>query len=304
MTSTENLFAAVLDSLDSQIAVLDRDGTIDYVNDAWRRFAIENGMPVEHCWEGINYMTVCNAAAACGDREGGQAFVGIQAVLSGELPTFTFEYPCHSPFEKRWFLMRATPLKNLPDHFVVAHYVITERKLAEERVEVVNRELARLAATDKLTLLANRAKLDEILINEIYRAGRYETGFATILLDVDHFKLVNDRFGHPVGDAVLTCVADILRNRMRESDVAGRWGGEEFLIVLPGCDEVAACSVAEQLRQTIANTEFHGVGVQTCSFGVAEHAPGESADSLMTRVDAALYRAKNKGRNRVEAAGD
>lgn len=302
MARSANLLAAVLDSLDSQIAVIERSGRILYVNQAWRSFGIENGMPLKYRWEGANYMAVCNASAACGDHDALQVMAGIQAVLDGRLPAFQFEYPCHSPQEQRWFMLRGSPLRDVPDCFVVSHHVITERKLAEERVEQYNRELSRLAATDRLTRLANRTKLDEVLDSEIYRVKRYAVSFSVILLDVDYFKSVNDRFGHPVGDLVLVGVAEILRTRVRESDVAGRWGGEEFLILLPGCDEVAACRMAEQLRLAIAERVFAEAGAQTCSFGVAACLPGESAASLMVRVDAALYRAKDLGRNRVAVA--
>ncbi len=303
MTHSASLLAAVLDSLDSQIAVIERSGMIIYVNQAWRSFAIENGMPADHQWEGDNYLSVCNASAACGDLDAFLVTAGIQAVLDGRSPAFDFEYPCHSPEEQRWFMLRVSSLQDeMKAKFVVSHHIITARKLAEERVEQYNRELTRLAATDKLTLLANRAKLDEVLDNEIYRAGRYAASFSVILLDVDHFKQVNDRFGHPVGDAVLVRLAEIFRSRVRESDLAGRWGGEEFLILLPGCDAPAAARMAEQLRVIIAETAFPETGAQTCSFGVAASVPGETAASLMVRADAALYRAKNLGRNRVEVA--
>jgi diguanylate cyclase (GGDEF)-like protein len=302
MVNPERLSAAVLDTLDSQIAVIDQNGKIVYVNQAWRNFAIENGMPVDHSREETNYMAVCNSAAASGDHDGAQVFTGIRSVLENRSACFMFEYPCHSPDEQRWFMMRIAALSGVVVCFVISHHVITERKLAEERIEQCNQALARLAATDKLTQLANRTKLDEVLDNEVYRAGRYTSVFSMILVDVDHFKSVNDRFGHLVGDAVLSGIAEILRTRVRESDVAGRWGGEEFLLLLPGCDEAEARQMAEYLRLTIADASFPDTGAQTCSFGVAAHMPGDTAASLMTRVDEAPYRAKRNGRNRVEIA--
>lgn len=299
MAHTDQLMAAVVDSLDSQIAVIDREGRIVYVNQAWRNFSLQNGMPVTHKWEGINYMTVCNAAGGCGDCDGSEAAAGIRAVLENRSAAYMFEYPCHSPTEKRWFMMRITALRGMGDFFVISHHVITERKLAEERVEQANQELARLATTDTLTLLANRRKLDEMLASELHRVGRYESTFSLILLDVDHFKSVNDRFGHPAGDAILSGVAEILRTRVRESDVAGRWGGDEFMVLLPGCGQAAAQQMAEHLRRTIAEVNFAQVGMQTCSLGVATHVAGDTATTLTVRADAALYEAKCNGRNQV-----
>jgi len=272
------------------------------VNQAWRSFAADNGLAAEHRWEGSNYLQVCNRSAACGDRDGAAVHAGIGAVLAGEQAAFAFEYPCHSPSEKRWFMMRVCGLAGTPGCFVVSHHVITARKLAEERVAEANRELERLAATDRLTGLANRLRLDETLEREIYRAQRYASPLAVILVDVDHFKAINDSFGHAAGDAALAGIAATLRTRVRESDLVGRWGGEEFLIVSPGSDGEAARQLAEHLRTAVAAAALPLCGPQTASFGVAEHAGNDSPTALVARADAALYAAKRKGRNRTEVA--
>lgn len=294
--------AAVLDSLDSQIAVIDRDGAIIYVNDAWRSFAAENGLAADYRWEGNNYLRVCDRSASCGDRDGAAVHAGIRAVLAGGMPAFEFEYPCHSPSEKRWFMMRVCGLAGTPGHFVISHHIITARKLAEERVAEANRELERLAATDRLTGLANRLRLDETLEREIYRAHRYVSPLSVILVDVDHFKAVNDSLGHAAGDAALAGIAGVLRARIRESDLVGRWGGEEFLIVSPGSGGEAARQLAEHLREAVAATALPRCGARTASFGVAECAGDDSPATLVARADSALYAAKHAGRNRVEVA--
>lgn len=302
MDRASDIFSAVLDSLDSQIAVIDRFGKISYVNEAWCSFARMNGLPA-YQWIGTNYLDTCSLAAVHGDLDGADVADGIRKVVNDEAPCFEHEYPCHSPKEQRWFMMRIAPLRRMSGYFVVSHHNITQRKLAEDRVEEQNRELARLATTDKLTGLANRAKLDEVLDGEIYRADRYGSAFAAIMIDIDHFKRINDDFGHLLGDAVLSGVASILHTTIRESDVAGRWGGEEFLVVLPECGLEGACKMAEKLRGEIASTRFPVEVPITCSCGVAAFRAGQSATELTACADAALYRAKRGGRNRVEAGG-
>lgn len=121
-------------------------------------------------------------------------------------------------------------------------------------------------------------------------------------MDVDHFKQVNDLYGHQTGDEVLVQMAGLLRTHVRETDMAGRWGGEEFMVICPETDAAGAGVLAAKLRQMIAEHTFPRVGSRTGSFGVATRLTGETADSLIGRSDAALYRAKERGRNRVEQA--
>lgn len=119
------------------------------------------------------------------------------------------------------------------------------------------------------------------------------------MLDLDHFKEINDRFGHDAGDATLRGVAALLSLHARSADILGRWGGEEFVLVLPELPLSDAAEVAERLREIVARHPFEGVGGATASFGVAEYVPGESVSQLVTRVDTALYKAKASGRNCV-----
>lgn len=162
------------------------------------------------------------------------------------------------------------------------------------------RALDRLSSTDKLTQLYNRTKLDEILETECLRIKRYnDYVFAVILLDIDHFKQVNDTHGHLAGDRTLVHFAKILQANLRQSDVAGRWGGEEFLIICPHTNGTGARFLAEKLRTVIAANIIDHVGVVTASFGVTQFTNADSIDSLLGRADHALYSAKNSGRNRV-----
>ncbi|WP_428562768.1 MAG: diguanylate cyclase [Solidesulfovibrio sp. DCME] len=178
------------------------------------------------------------------------------------------------------------------------------RELAEKNreLDLKNRELATLSLTDRLTGLCNRRKLDQALGAELRRARRYGSAFALVMVDLDHFKDINDAFGHAVGDAVLVRAADILMAATRETDLVGRWGGEEFLIVCPETNVDEAWHMAEHLRREFEETVIPGVGRVTASFGLAAYTTEEKAADLVARADAALYRAKEGGRNRV--AGD
>lgn len=161
-----------------------------------------------------------------------------------------------------------------------------------------------LARTDALTGLANRRAFDEAAEREVQRAQRYNTPLALIMTDLDHFKAVNDRYGHHVGDQVLQHFARILSASVRNIDLVGRWGGEEFAILMPGTDLEEAVQAAERMRQAVlaAPPPFDDTEcAYTASFGVAAfHSATPTMVSLLGRSDAALYRAKDLGRNRVE----
>jgi len=161
-------------------------------------------------------------------------------------------------------------------------------------------ELQHIAQTDRLTQVANRIKLDETLSNCQHNHLRYGHLFSIIMVDVDHFKDVNDTHGHLVGDTILREIADLLRRGSRANDVIGRWGGEEFLIVCNDTDGAGTLILAEHLRRKIAAHRFDKAGTVTASFGVAQYREGMEIEELVRRADNALYRAK-EGRNRVEA---
>lgn len=161
--------------------------------------------------------------------------------------------------------------------------------------------LNNLATLDRLTQISNRFEFDKILGHSIEVARRYQRSFSILLLDIDHFKSVNDTFGHLVGDEVLKVFSDLLRKQIRQSDVVARWGGEEFIILLPDTPLPSAIKMAEALRQRIEINPFDTVGNLTCSIGVAEFNSIEEADDLLHRADEKLYRAKHSGRNRVIA---
>ena len=160
--------------------------------------------------------------------------------------------------------------------------------------------LEELATTDPLTGAANRRRLDDELQRMVARAHRYGQPLSVVLADLDHFKTVNDTHGHEVGDAVLVATVSRLGEAVREADLLGRWGGEEFLLLAPMTDHEAACQLAERCRELVASVRVGGPGpTVTASLGVASLTPDDDARTLMRRADLALYTAKSEGRDRV-----
>lgn len=165
----------------------------------------------------------------------------------------------------------------------------------------LHEELRISAAVDALTGAYNRNKIEQLLEWEIERAARYKSTLSLILFDLDHFKTVNDTYGHLSGDYVLKTVIRIIQEHIRKTDSLGRWGGEEFMLLAPetGMEQVA--ELAEKIRQRVELFAYKHMGTITISCGLAEFKVGDTIDSLIKRADDALYKAKRNGRNRVEA---
>jgi diguanylate cyclase (GGDEF)-like protein len=168
----------------------------------------------------------------------------------------------------------------------------------------LHRIVERQALVDGLTGISNRRHCEEALTTEIARADRLGTPLTLVLADLDDFKLVNDEHGHSTGDDVLREFATVLKNTVRDSDLAGRWGGEEFLLLLPGSDAEGGTHLADRVRTAMQERSFLGTDGSvvnvTCSFGVAQHQAGLDERELFAAADRALYRAKREGKNRVE----
>jgi diguanylate cyclase (GGDEF)-like protein len=170
----------------------------------------------------------------------------------------------------------------------------------------LHRIVERQALVDGLTGLANRRQCEETLTDELARVQRFGGSLAVVVADLDWFKDVNDRHGHPAGDTVLRAFAELLQEELRDVDLAGRWGGEEFLMVLPGTDLTGGARVAERIRAVFAGRivlALDGTSIPvTASFGVAASPPARTASELFASADAAMYQAKRAGKNRVETA--
>ena len=177
---------------------------------------------------------------------------------------------------------------------VYLHYAadVTRYKKMEE-------ELRCLSVTDCLTNSYNRRFFIHKLEEEIERTRRTGSGFSLVMLDIDRFKSINDRFGHNAGDLVLKSMAEMIKNRIRKIDTLARWGGEEFVLLLPDTPVENAARLAEELRESLSRMDIQGVGRVTASFGVAGYCPGDSVDSLVNKADNMMYEAKAAGRNCV-----
>ena len=215
-------------------------------------------------------------------------------------------------YDRRARLLRAGASDSICKPFYPADLVARlelHLKLVRLQRELVskNKLLEQLSTTDPLTGLRNRRYLTEVLSVEFLRAKRYHTPLSVVMADIDHFKHVNDRHGHATGDSVLESVGAILKRRLRGSDHGGRYGGEEFLMVLANADAEGAAIFAERLRQEVEGAELggeSGVAIRvTLSLGVATLASQhETPGDLVSQADEALYRAKEGGRNRVASA--
>lgn len=180
------------------------------------------------------------------------------------------------------------------------HQEVQRRQQAEQEILSSHAKLERIANTDNLTGLWNRAKFQVLAQDEIHRSTRYDYPLTLVFFDIDWFKQINDTYGHECGDKVLCGLASLVSNELRESDHLCRWGGEEFVILLPHTNLEQAVVLAEKLRASISSYPLLDNLRITASFGVSGGQPGQTLDELVRQADEAMYRAKTLGRDRVE----
>ena len=323
------LARVVIDALTTQIAVLDPEGIIIAVNAAWRLFCDRNHGVQTGYYVGLSYLEICERAFCASEDESiGAVSNALREILRGEREQFSMEYPCNSPQEERWFILRIT-LCDGEGHTraVVAHENITERKKAENALARADEELRRAkqaletanaelwtalareqqsARTDELTGASNRRHFFDVASALTDVARRYGQPLSLILFDLDHFKLINDRFGHQAGDEALRHVSRIAAGEVRAADLFARYGGEEFVALLPETGAEEAADLAERIRAAIERQALEW-GTQrvplTVSIGVAAMTnTADSLEDLIRNADKAMYAAKAAGRNRFELA--
>jgi diguanylate cyclase (GGDEF)-like protein/PAS domain S-box-containing protein len=301
------LQAVALESASDAIAITDPDGTIQWVNPAFGHLTgYADGEAIGHTLRilksgqhDLPFYQALWATILSGDH------------WSGEVTNTRKDGTLYTADEG------ITPVSSggqAISNFVSIQHDVTQRKQREalilqdkEILEGLNRELVvanetigQLARTDALTGLANRRTLDEKLLEEFARAERTGGEISVIMGDVDHFKAVNDRFGHLAGDQVLASVASQFTGQSRPYDIAARFGGEEFVLVMPDCGIESAGSIAERIRKGVSELNVAAAPIPiNISLGVASARRDGSAQDLLARADAALYEAKRAGRNRV-----
>lgn len=233
-----------------------------------------------------------------------------KAFTTWEQRPYLFKFKSYRPFTSRAEFMYQNvtflPLTNVADQVTqvcMIIYDVTDVALNKQMAEEAHKKLEYLSHTDTLTKLNNQGYWRACCEDEFKRHTRTQQPSTMIMLDIDHFKQINDTYGHPFGDEVIKGVATCIRANMRATDIAGRYGGEEFTLILVDTDLKGAIAVAERIRGNIEQTQFHYQGEQvrvTASFGVAQITDGtESYQDWIKNADLGLYLAKNNGRNRV-----
>ncbi|HEY0009904.1 MAG TPA: EAL domain-containing protein [Tepidisphaeraceae bacterium] len=312
LAESERFARSTVDALSAHVAILDQHGKILAVNQAWREFTSRNGGSSNAFAEGSNYLRVCDSASGSCSNEAAAVGEGIRGVMRGERPLFELEYPCHSPTERRWYVVRVSRFTGEgPLRVVVSHENVTQRREAVDK-------LRHDALHDGLTGLPNRTLFHERVGRCLAQARRDpHYHFAVLFMDLDRFKIVNDSLGHAAGDRLLTTVAQRLRECLRESDtvvssdtrdddesdpVVARLGGDEFTVLLDGLRTPGdAARVAQRLLAAVCQpVAFAGHELEiTASIGiVAGNADYASEKDVLRDADAAMYKAKEAGKNR------
>ncbi|MFT6388248.1 MAG: diguanylate cyclase (GGDEF)-like protein [Cellvibrionaceae bacterium] len=270
---------------------------IQYVNHAWREFATENGGDANTNWLQLNYLSVCHVAAEEGDQNSINVEKGLQALIGSHVSFFMYEYPCNACEENRWYVLRAVPLKDMPNRFVISHQNITRNKLLEQKAE-------KLSLEDPLTGLYNRRGLDLFASEEFARALRHQTEISIVMIDIDHFKIYNDYCGHQAGDECLVNIAKIIQHHARRpGDIVARIGGDEFVLVLAGTAKDHSFKITDAIKQNVYDLDMKLSDDKrvTISAGIITLVPDHQTDfkKIMYKdTDIALYSAK-KHRNTI-----
>lgn len=287
---------AVFDSLAAQIAVLDRHGSVIQTNAVWRNYAFKMGFAQSPQFCGGNFLEILDRMTGRNQKTTQAASAGIASVVTGGASSFQLAEPLFSPLDERWFMMRVMPVHDISERVVVSLEDVTELKAAE---------LASLtlANTDVLTGALSRRNFLNLAEQELARSVRYGLPLMVLMLDLDHFKRINDHYGHAAGDAVLVGFVKIVMDVLRESDLIGRIGGEEFSVLLPNTSLEGGRALAQRIIECVRTHPVEVAGERiayTVSVGAGCLSSETAFATLLGVADAALYRAKNGGRDRLE----
>lgn len=288
---------AIFNAISAQIAVLDREGMILQTNAAWRNYMSD--LDFEES-VGRSYLAVLAQLFAVDAPTVAIVAAGINAVIAGEQAYFHVPEPIQCQCRRWWFTVKITPVQDAAHRMVVTHEDVSGLKRAELA------SLA-LANVDDLTSALSRQHFMNLAEQEMARSQRYALPLMVLMLDLDHFKDVNDSYGHPTGDAVLRGFVETVKEVLRESDVIGRIGGEEFAVLLPNTTQEGGCALASRILGAVRAkpVRFEGRSIAyTVSIGASYLMQQTSFGELLAECDAALYRAKKAGRDRLEVSWD
>ena len=299
MLDSYDFIKSVLDASTDSIMVLDTSGEIVFANHNWELCGRNSKFFSASDSKVTNYFQACDAAAENGDADARSVAEGIRKVSRVEQDTYYLEYPCHAELDQRWYMMRVTQfiLAN-KQYLVVSDQDITQRKIAEEAA-------ANQARIDDLTGIPNRRKFEETLSQQWKRSIRMKTPLSLAMIDIDHFKQVNDTYGHSIGDKYLTVLSSIFsRSTNRPDDICARYGGEEFAILLGATDRVGAVKVIDKLIKKVRNLNIPNENASTkpfitLSIGLKTVYPSQNDnyEDFLLAVDKLLYVAKTAGRD-------
>ncbi len=297
LRKSERFLSTIFDSIHDPFRIINRSYRIIKANEAYARMkgkAAED-LPGRPCYDVLyNRSVTCEACV-------------VEKTFRSSNPCAQEKLVMTPEGMKAWMEIYTYPVFN--EKHEVTHVIeyardITDRKTMEEEKERLINKLNLLSTTDSLTGLLNRRALNDILEHEIDRASRYLTDLSLIICDIDRFKQINDAHGHTAGDLALQTISETFKSVLRKADLLGRYGGDEFMIILPETSLTGAKNLAEKIRAAVADAEFRipeGKAIRlSISIGVASCCtPVENIDTLVARADSALYAAKQAGRNMV-----
>jgi diguanylate cyclase (GGDEF)-like protein/PAS domain S-box-containing protein len=287
----------VVDSLPDGVYVTDRERRIIYWNHAAEALTGYSAQEVlgKQCSDNLLMHVDDSGCLLC------QGDCPVSRTLEDGLPHRADVYVHHKSGHRVPVEVRARPIWDGNGEVVGAVEVFSDNS-RQRAVRERAKDLAKFAFLDPASQVGNRSYLEQQLAQHLDQFSTFGTPFGIMLADVDEFKSVNDTHGHPAGDAVLVAIAKTMSNCLRASDVVGRWGGDEFLAILPGITRQFLANVSEKLRKLVAQSDIPVNDTQikvTISVGVAMVVPGDSPESLLKRADKKLYASKQSGRNRV-----
>ena len=302
LSQSGDFLNTVFESINDPFNIIDRDYRIMKANESYARM---RGKTVEQLIGKRCYEILQNRNDVCEDCSVKETFESSRPNAKEKLVSF-------SGGSHVWIEIFTHPVFDENGNVTsVIEYTrdVTKRKRAEAERDILVDKLQYLSRTDDLTGLLNRRALIEKLEDEVRRTQRYKTHLSILICDIDYFKEINDSYGHDTGDRVLQIVSNLFKESLRSIDIIGRYGGDEFLVILPETSMDAAKEIAERIRSTIDNFRWEREGKEairtTLSLGVAEFdIDKETIDDLIKRADNALYMAKGGGRNRVYIIGN